>query len=193
MVNTLYYLIKNPETLARLRAELDEALESHDGVVPWCKVKNLPYLRACVDESMRLSPPVATDLVRKTPPDRSYTIDQVVVPPGTNVSISAYTAQRDPNVFPDPEAFKPERWLIKGQDSLKKMLDAHIPFSAGPRGCIGRSVTILMQLVYIGTLIHRYDFALPNPDWEMEWIDYFNLWPKELPLKIWKREKSTAA
>ncbi|EJP66155.1 Cytochrome P450 CYP5280A1P [Beauveria bassiana ARSEF 2860] len=193
LVNTLYYLTKNPETLAKLRAELDEALESHDGVVPWYKVKNLPYLRACVDESMRLSPPVATDLLRKTPPDRSHTIDEVVVPPSTNVSISAYTAHRDPSVFPDPEAFKPERWLIKGQGALKQMLDAYIPFSAGPRGCIGRSVTILMQLVYIGTLVYRYEFALPSPDWEMEWIDYFNLWPKELPLKIWKRKKGMIA
>lgn len=137
---------------------------------------------------MRLSPPVATDLVRKTPPDKHYQIDTETVPGNTVVSISAFTAHRDPEIFPDPEAFKPERWLIKGDERLKNMLAAYIPFSAGSRGCIGRNVTILMQMVYLVTLVHRYEFALPSLDWEMQWTDYFNLWPNELPLKVWKRK-----
>lgn len=187
LANTLYYLVKNPETLVKLRQELDSALSPADHVAPWAKVKNLPYLRACIDESMRLSPPVATDLARRTPPQGTK-IDDQMVPGNTVVSISAYTAHRDPEVFPDPEEYRPERWLIKGDDRLKAMLAVYIPFTTGSRGCIGRNVTILMQMVFISTLCHRYEFALPSRDWELTWEDYFNLWPVELPMKIWRRE-----
>jgi cytochrome P450 len=189
---TLYYLAKYPEKLAKLREELDSALSPSDTVTPWSKVKNLAYLRACVNESMRLAPPVATDLVRKTPPAGAR-IDDQIVPGDTVVSISAYTAHRDPEVFPDPEAFLPERWLMKGDDRLREMLAVFIPFSAGSRSCIGRNITILEQLVFVATLCYRYEFALPSKEWEMEFEDYFNLWPVNLPMKIWRREVQTAA
>ena len=189
---TLYYLIKNPETLAKLREELDSALSPADSVAPWSKARNFHYLRACVDESMRLSPPVATDLVRRTPPEGT-TIDGQRVPGNTAVSISAYTAHRDPMVFPDPEAFRPERWLAKGDDRLKTMLTRFIPFSAGSRSCIGRNVTILEQQIFLATLVYRYEFVLPSREWEMEWEEYFSLWPVKLPLKIWRREVRASA
>ncbi|KAK6210103.1 cytochrome P450 oxidoreductase [Colletotrichum tabaci] len=125
---------KNPESTRKLREELDEALGTDDVIAPWSKVKRLPYLRAFIDESMRLSPPVATDLIRKTPPDRSYMVAGELIPPDTSVSISAYTAHRDPEHFPDPEAWKPERWLMKGDGKLRDMLAIYNPFSAG--GCV---------------------------------------------------------
>ncbi|KAH7316925.1 cytochrome P450 CYP5280A1P [Stachybotrys elegans] len=191
LINTIYYLVKHPESMRKLREELDEALSPENVVAPWSKMKKLPYLRACIDESMRLSPPVATDLLRKTPSDRSYMVAGELIPPDTNVSISAYTAHRDPEYFPDPEAWKPERWLMNGDEKLRNMLAIYNPFSAGGRACIGRHEATLMQVVCIGTLIYRYDFALPSPDFEMQWTDYFNLWPVELRLKVWRRQPGT--
>jgi cytochrome P450 len=129
-------------------------------------VKNLPYLRACLDEAMRLTPPVATDLIRRTPPEGAR-IDGKVIPGDTNVSIAAYTEHCGPTVFEEPEAYCPERWLAKGSDHLKDMLAIFIPFSAGTRGCIGRNVSILMQVVYITTMVYHYEFALPNKTQEM--------------------------
>ncbi|KAK0630319.1 cytochrome P450 CYP5280A1P [Bombardia bombarda] len=191
LVNTLYYLVKNPAAMTRLKAELDAALLPADEVATWAKTKSLPYLRACIDESMRLSPPVATDLARRTPPGQSHVVDGCLIPGDTNVSISSFTAHRDPDIFPDPEAFKPERWLVaEGEDreKLREMLTVYMPFSAGSRSCIGRNVAMLVQNVFVATLVHNYEFALTSPDWEFTWVDYFNLWPDELPLKIWKRE-----
>ncbi|KAI0465547.1 benzoate 4-monooxygenase cytochrome P450 [Xylaria cf. heliscus] len=188
---TLYYLLRYPHTLVKLRAELDSTLSPDERVVPWGKVRDLPYLRACIDEAMRLAPPSATELIRCTPPDTSVLIDGEVIPPDTNVSIAAYTAHRDPDVFPDPETFDPSRWLAKGSDSLRKMLAVYIPFSAGTRGCIGRNVSILIQAICIATLVYRYDFALSNPAWEMEFEEWFNLWPLRLPLKVWPRDVAT--
>lgn len=146
----------------------------------------MPYLRACLDESMRLSPPVATDLMRTTPPEGA-TIDGEQIPGNTNVSIAAYTAHRDTSIFDDPESFSPNRWLAKGSDELKERLASFIPFSAGTRGCIGRNVTNLMQGTAISTLVYHYDFALTDPCWDMEFEEWFNLWPLRLPLKVSRR------
>ncbi|KAF2638392.1 cytochrome P450 CYP5280A1P [Massarina eburnea CBS 473.64] len=183
---TLYHLIKNPAALGRLREELDDALGHSDGTAPWSKVRNLEYLKACIDESMRLLPPVATDLLRKTAPE-GLKVDTEMVPGNTIVSVSAYSAHRDPDVFDDPETFRPERWLIRGEDKLKEMRAVYIPFSLGTRACIGRNITTVLQTIFLSTLIKRYEFALPNPDWEMEFEEYFNLWPIQLPLRIWRR------
>ncbi|KAK9414077.1 putative Cytochrome P450 monooxygenase [Seiridium unicorne] len=188
LVNTLYYLVKHPDTMQRVRAELDDALGPNVVAAPWSKVKSLPYLKACIDEAQRLAPPVAGDLPRKTPPGSSCTIAGVTVPELTDCSISAYTAQRDPEIFPDPEAFKPERWLIKGEDHLKRMLDVYLVFTMGARMCMGKSVTILVQSVYLATLLHRYEFAFESPDWEVERTERFNLWAGDMPLKVWRRE-----
>ncbi|KAF2257848.1 benzoate 4-monooxygenase cytochrome P450 [Lojkania enalia] len=187
LCSTLYYLVKNPATLTRLREEIDNALSPSDRIAPWSKVRNLEYLKACIDESMRLSPPVATDLLRKTPPE-GLKVDTEMVPGNTTVSISAYSAHRDPDIFEDPEAFRPERWLIRGEDKLKDMRAVFIPFSLGTRACIGRNITIVVQTVFLATLVKRYEFALPDLNWELEFDEYFNLWPLKLPLKLWQRE-----
>ena len=152
-------------------------------MVPWHSIKVLPYLRACVDEALRLAPPVATDLMRVTPPE-GHTVDGTRVPGNTNVSISVYSARRDPSVFPNPETFLPERWLVKGTDHMKDMLAAYIPFSAGSGGCIGRNVSSLLMLVSVATLVHNYDYTLLSPEWAIQLEEWFNLWPLELLLMI---------
>lgn len=189
---TLYYLIRNPRTLDKLRAEVDAVLEPSDKLATWAKIKSLPYLRACIDEAMRLTPPVATELIRRTPSGGAC-IDGRIIPGDTNVSIAAYTAHRDPTVFQDPEEYIPERWMEKGSDHLKEMLAVFIPFSAGTRGCIGRNVSILMQATCIATMVHRFEFALPDPTWEMEFEEWFNLWPLKMPMKVWPRRLNNAA
>ena len=82
---TLYYLVRYPHTFVQLRAELDGVLSPEEKVASWARVKNLPYLRACIDEAMRLAPPVATELIRRTPPDTNTIIAGEVIPPDTNV------------------------------------------------------------------------------------------------------------
>ncbi|KAF2161904.1 hypothetical protein M409DRAFT_69435 [Zasmidium cellare ATCC 36951] len=185
---TMYYLLRNRHTLVKLREELDAALITEDTVAPWEKVKSLPYLRACIDEALRLSPPVAANLIRRTPPGTSTVIDGEVIPPNTNVSISAYTAHRDPTVFEEPERYEPERWLAKGSDRLKEMLAVFIPFSAGTRGCIGRNISALMQMTCVATLVFWYEFELEEEGWEMEFEEWFNLWPLRLPMRARRRE-----
>lgn len=190
LTNVLYYLLKNTSTLAKLREEVASALSDEDGTVPYAKVKNLPYLKACSDESLRISPPVSFGLLRKTPLE-GMSIAGEFIAGNTVVSVPAYVAHRDPGIFPDPENYMPERWLE--DEKAKDMRNYFIPFSTGGRGCIGRNISYLEQQVLVATLVHRYNFALLSEDWELEWEEAFNLWPRQMPLKIWRRESGRPA
>lgn len=181
----MYHLLRHPDRLRKLRAELDSVVDEEERVLPFDAIKDLPYLRACLDESLRLSPPTTFGLPRKTPPEGCYIMDDFI-PGNTTVSISAYVAHRNETVFPDPEEFIPERWLGEGG---KQLQGSFITFSAGARGCIGRNISYLEQTVLVASLVHNYDLALPSANWNLERVEHFQQVPKELPLKIWKRKR----
>lgn len=107
-----------------------------------------------------------------------------IIPGNTTVSVSAYVTHRDPDVFPDPESFIPERWL----ESKARGLHESFAFSAGARGCTGRNISCLEQSMLLATVVNRYEFALPYPDWEIERLEAFNLWPENLWIKMWRRD-----
>jgi cytochrome P450 len=182
LTNALNLLIQHPRVMAKLRAELD-SVDSDEDIFPYEKVKNLPYLKACLDESLRLHPPTGAGMPRLTPPE-GMTILGEYIPGNTTVSIAAYTAHRDPKVWHHPDEYLPERWLEEDAKDLQKY---YIPFSAGGRGCIGRNISYLEQQVLIGTLCKRYNFAFKHPDWELEQVEGLNKWPGPMPLKIWRR------
>ncbi|KAH8803375.1 benzoate 4-monooxygenase cytochrome P450 [Xylogone sp. PMI_703] len=191
LANVLYYLVKNPSKLTKLREEVAPVFSDGSSIAPYSKVKNLPYLKACLDESLRITPPVSFGLLRRTPPEGAMIHDQFV-PGNTVVSVAAYVAHRDPTIFPQPDEYRPERW-IEDEEKAKEMRNYFIPFSTGARGCIGRNISYLEQHVLIATLVHRYDFALPNKSWTLDWEEAFNMWPSSIPLKVWRRCTETTA
>ncbi|KIX97305.1 uncharacterized protein Z520_06757 [Fonsecaea multimorphosa CBS 102226] len=104
--------------------EEDEEIAAYD------KIKHLPYLRACLDESLRLLPPSTFGLSRRTPPEGAPVAGDFFAG-NTSVSMSSYVAHRVKTIFPDPEQYKPERWL--GQAG-KELQPYFIALSAGARG-----------------------------------------------------------
>jgi cytochrome P450 len=183
MNNAMYLLLANPKCLTKLRTELDSVMDPSECVVAYDKVRHLPYLRACLDEALRMFPPSTFGLPRRTPPEGAPILG-TFIPGDTSVSISAFVAHRDPTVFPDPESFRPERWL---GDDAKELQAAFITFSAGARGCIGRNISYLEQTVLLASVVHRYEFALPFEGWKPDLFEAFNLSPGPMPLKVWRR------
>ncbi|KAH1281198.1 hypothetical protein KXX13_007722 [Aspergillus fumigatus] len=119
IASTMQLLIEHPEKMRKLQEEVDSVMatqleDSPDGDTPtvasYDQIKSLPYLRAVIDESLRLYPPISHGLPRETPKEGMMIMDQWV-PGNTTVSVSAYVAHRDPAVFDQPESFVPERWL----------------------------------------------------------------------------------
>ncbi len=186
MANVMYQLLKNPDKMAKLRQEIDETLDDDEEVAPYEKVKFLPYLRACLDESLRLFPPIAHGLTREVPPDGQEIAGQYIAG-GTTVNVSAFIAHRDETIFPDPETYNPERWLGEAGKDLGPYF---IAFSAGARGCIGRNIAYLEQTVLLASMLHRYEFELADPDFEVGRYEWQNLHLTELPVKIRRRRAS---
>jgi cytochrome P450 len=182
--NTLFFLLKNPKCMKQVREELDDVMDEDEVIAPYAKVKNLPYLRACIDESLRMLPPVIFGLPRRTPAQGAPILDDYIAG-DTSVSMSAYVVHHQETIFRDHDAYKPERWL---GDEGKALQPFFVPFSTGARGCIGRNISYLEQTVLLASLVHRFEFALPSPDWDPPIPETTNLSPGPMPLKIWRRE-----
>jgi cytochrome P450 len=188
MTNFLYIMMKHPHILAKLRAEIDGALKEEEPnmkVAPYAKVRNLPYLKACIDESLRLWPPTGAGLPRETPEGGTAILGQYI-PGGVTVSVPTFTAHRDPNVGGRPDEFFPDRWLT--EDAPVLISRYFMSFSFGGRACIGRNISYLEQMIFFATILRRYEFAFKQPDWELKRVEGLNTWPQQFPLKIWRRE-----
>lgn len=184
----LYCLAKHPEQLARLRDELSTNVPEPGKTSTYAPVRSLPYLRACLDESLRLRPPLSAGAQRMTPPE-GMSIAGLWIDGGINVSVAPHVLHRDKSIFGhDPEEYRPERWIDCG-DETKKIMQRHfLTFNAGARVCLGKNITYMEQMMLVAAVVMRYDFTLPSDDWQIEWDEYFNLWPKRLPLSFRLRE-----
>lgn len=184
LANVMFHLLKHPHILTKLREEIDRALDPDEIIAPYDSVKNLPYLRACLDESLRIVSPTTQNLGRVTPPEGMQILDDFI-PGGVSVSMSAHVVHHDATIFPEPEKYIPERWL---GEAGKKLQPYFLAFSAGARGCIGRNISYLEQTVLIASLVHRYEFALPSPDFEVSRLETMNMLVGDMWLKVWRRE-----
>lgn len=184
----MYQLLKHPECMKKLRQEVDETLDEDEEIAPYEKVKYLPYLRAVLDESLRMYPPISHGLTRETPAEGSEIAGEFI-PGGTTVSVSSFIAHRDPVMFPEPEKYNPERWL---GEAGKELGPYFIAFSAGARGCIGRNIAYLEQTVLLASMLHRYDFEFAQPGFEPGRYEWQNLHLTQLPVKIRRRQRASA-
>lgn len=184
MTHCLYHLVKHPRVLAKLRGELDAVLDTQESAATYTQVKDLKYLRACVDESMRLRPPTSLGLPRITPPQGAVVAGYPIAG-GVTVSVPTYTLHRNPTLFSDPEVFRPERWFDEEESQVCRQYV--IPFSVGPRACTGRNLSYLEQTVLIATLVHRYEWTLPHEGFELKTIERFNANPDDLIVEVRRR------
>ncbi|KAL4867120.1 cytochrome P450 [Aspergillus spectabilis] len=140
------------------------------------------YLRACLDESLRMLPPVIFGLPRLTPPEGTTILGEFL-PGDTSVSMSAYVVHNDESIFKDHNVYRLERWLGEAGKSLQPYF---ISCSTVAQGCIGRNISHLEQTVLLDSLVHRYDIALSSPDWDPPIPEATNLSPGPMPPKIWR-------
>jgi cytochrome P450 len=155
----LYLLAQNPESQARLAAELHDVLGGR--VADAAGLQRLPYTQMVLMEAQRLYPP-AWAIGRKALVD--FEVSGYRVPAGTNVIVSQWVLHRDPQIYPDPERFNPERWReeVAGRRSLPKF--AYLPFGAGPRVCVGASLALTESALVLATLIQHFRFSLASAE-----------------------------
>lgn len=164
MAGTFFYLAHNTAALQRLISEIRASFDDVEEIVTGPRLSSCTYLRACIDETMRLTPPVAGALPRKVLPG-GLTIDGHYIPAGMDVGVPHYTIHHNSSYFPRPFDYLPERWLSDASANPfhDKLTDAHAafcPFSIGPRGCIGKGLAYVELTVTIARVLYMYDLRL---------------------------------
>ncbi|MBQ0945720.1 cytochrome P450 [Ideonella sp. 4Y16] len=143
-----WLMASHPEAAARARQEVDEHLAGRDPTA--ADGAALPYLAATLKEAMRLYPPVAAVMTRRA--TRGFELAGRPLPAGTLLRVTPWVIQRDPRWFPEPEAFRPERFLA---DDPAQPRSAWMPFGVGPRVCIGQHFAMLEMTLVAALLLQR--------------------------------------
>lgn len=159
------YLLDNPRCYAKLREEIDDAVDSGNLSAPvkYAKGSQLEYLQACIKEALRLSPPISMDLPRYVPAGGAMIgRNPRPIPAGTTVGISPYVLHRNAEAFgSDAEVYRPERWLEGGEEGRKAMERYNMTFGGGSRGCIGKNISLMELSKIIPEILLRYDIKKP--------------------------------
>lgn len=154
-----HYLLRNPDKLRSLMSELDDkaARGELSPIVTARQAESCAYLQAVIYEALRLRPSVGMTLDRVVPAG-GMTIDGHYIPEGTEVGTSAWALHREPSIWgSDAETFRPERWLDKESEGMKRYF---FTFGGGSRTCIGRNISWLEIEKLVPTLLMRYNFRL---------------------------------
>lgn len=158
----LYYVLRTPGVLENLQKELDAAFPP--GVPSYEQVRDLPYVQWVINETMRIHSTSSLGLPRLTPgatPEnpnpKPVEILGYSFPPGTALSVPSYTIHHSKEIWgSDADDFVPERWSDSRLTIRQK--DAFIPFSYGPRACVGRNVAEMELKCIVGTVFRNFEF-----------------------------------
>ncbi|EDR13906.1 uncharacterized protein LACBIDRAFT_244728 [Laccaria bicolor S238N-H82] len=153
-----YHILANKDVRDRLAQEVKEAWPERDAPASYETLERLPYLTAVIKESLRMANGIVTPLPRIVGPT-DVEIAGAVIPAGTVVSQGATIVHRNPEIFPEPTVFDPERWLQEGSQDLDKYL---VSFSKGPRSCLGINLAWCELYLIIGTIFRKLDLTPDN-------------------------------
>nr|CAB3235879.1 cytochrome P450 4F4-like [Phallusia mammillata] len=158
---TLHCLSINPEHQELCHNEIVSVIG--DGDIRWSDLSQLQHLTRCIKESLRIFPP-APLISRKLNKDIHFEGRKILK--GTTVQLSIIGVQRNENFWDNPQEFRPDRFTL--DNSAKQNIHAFIPFSAGPRNCIGQHFAMNEVKIVLAHILRRFKFT---PDGSRE-INY---------------------
>ncbi|WYZ36341.1 hypothetical protein EsH8_XII_000091 [Colletotrichum jinshuiense] len=125
------------------------------------KLSSCVYLRACITEATRMSPPAPGSMWREVLPG-GLTVGELHLPAGYDVGTGIYAINHNSKYFPEPFKFQPERWLVEevGEEALLQAKAAYGTFSVGPRNCVGKSLAMTEICLAMAAVICDHEFRL---------------------------------
>ncbi|RYP81126.1 hypothetical protein DL769_002135 [Monosporascus sp. CRB-8-3] len=163
-----FYLSRNPRCRKELAHEIRTTFASSDGIKNGAQLASCRYLRACIDEALRMSPPVTGTLWREQLPqdgDAPWVVDGHVIPRDVLVGVNIYSIHHNEEYFPDPFRYNPERWLPSddtGGAAAAANRAAFVPFSLGARACAGKTMAYLEISLTMAKTLWYFDFEPAN-------------------------------
>jgi cytochrome P450 len=186
-----YVLACFPEVVQKVRNEVDSVLFCNDeSNITVDDLTKLPYTTATVKEVLRLYSPILASPQELVEDDKPVQLaNGLVLYPGEEVWVNGEAAMRDPDVFENPMAFIPERWLCKDAAILLKMENSFFTFGGGPRICPGMHLAQSEIILALSFLAHHFDVSLACPQSEIERVMVFAATANKMPLKMSPRTK----
>ncbi|KAI0059097.1 cytochrome P450 [Artomyces pyxidatus] len=201
-----HHVLLNPDYYRRLKADIDTALSSEHDILAVIKdPESLPFLTACMNETLRLQPPYPTGGTHQVVGNTPRIVAGQIVPPGTELYVPIYSLHRNPRYFsPLTDIFWPDRWLFSSRgdarlptgDLLIHNPDAFIPFPNEPTNCAARNLARLEMRFVICLLFYGYDmrFDASAGIWEEDLMGCFAMTGKSvLPVVLRRREFTRAS
>ncbi|XP_052864320.1 cytochrome P450 CYP12A2-like [Anopheles cruzii] len=168
-VGVLYCLAKNPDKQAKLRDELRTILPSKDSPLTTENMRNLPYLRACIKEGLRLYAPTFGNF-RAT--GQNLVLQGYRIPKGTDISMVSTVLQRQNAYFHEAKQYIPERWLTERPDHIPSAKDANpfifLPFGFGARSCVGKRLAMMEMEIIVSRFVRNYEIRWNYPDMKVK-------------------------
>lgn len=153
----LYELARQPKLQERTRAEIQEILNKYNGEFSYEAYQDMPYLRQVIEETLRKYPPVQAITRRAAKPytfkDSNFTLEQ-----GMTVVMSTIALGRDPEYYPDPERFDPERFTHENKAARNQYV--YLPFGDGPRNCIGMRFGLMQSSIGLVNILRNYKITI---------------------------------
>ena len=162
-------IIRRPEILLKIQAELDQAFPYYEDILDAEKLMkaDLKYLNRVINEAMRVNPVLAGGILREVAMDIEH--DGMLIPKGSTAIIHYYTMFR--STISRPDEFLPDRWDETHPEylTLKNLFE---PFGGGKRTCWGKALALLEIKIVLSSLFRSFDVTLANKDQAVD-SDYF--------------------
>jgi cytochrome P450 len=161
---SFFYLSNNPTAYAKVAQEVRLTFRSVSDIRAGPVLNNCVYLRAAVNETLRMAPVAAQPLWREV--DRGgCMVDGEIIPAGLIVGAGIFSLHRNPKAFPNPIKYDIERWIVqpvkneeKEKERIREMSRSFAPFSVGPRQCIAKNFAMMELLLTMANVFFRLDF-----------------------------------
>lgn len=187
MASLLHYLIWSPRCYKRAIEEIRTTFSSVDEIAFGAKLNSCVFLRACLDEALRITPPGGGPLWRVVETGGTR-VDGEYVPAGCEVDSGIYAMHRSPRNWPNPGIYMPERWLenkekymSETQESNKRARQPYFPFNIGPRSCVGKPLALAQVMLTFAHLLWKFDLRRVNAD--EAWLETDDTDPPEYMLQ----------
>ncbi|KAL9131133.1 MAG: hypothetical protein Q9175_006847 [Cornicularia normoerica] len=155
-----YHLLANPDILKTLKDELRVAMPDTQVAMPWQELENLPFLRACITEGLRVNA-IATSRSVRAAPNETLRYKGWVIEPGTPVGMNTHFTHLSSEIFPEATKYDPYRWLKAEKEGTRAELEKYFnPFGKGSRNCVGLNLASAELYMTIANVFRRLEMEL---------------------------------
>lgn len=157
---TVYHILANPNILQTIQKGLQEVMSQDSSAKALLnRLEHLPLFAASITEGFRLSN-VASHRNVRIATDRSLRFQNWTIPPGVAAGMTPYMIHMNPDLFPAPQEFRPERWLQSNDESNESLKKYYMPFGKGSRSCLGMNLVYAEIYLTLAALFRRFELRL---------------------------------